>query len=110
MAAAIGPDLILLDHQLPGTTGAEVCRRRLQAATSPSADQEALAELLPPDLADLAPLLMATLGERQDAPMAGLVRLLERSLADPRRLRALLRFQAAVLTHEALTADAGRFT
>ena len=30
--------------------------------------------------------------------MAGLVELLERSLSDPRRLRALLRFQSAVIT------------
>ena len=27
MAATIRPDLILLDHQLPGTTGDQVCRR-----------------------------------------------------------------------------------
>src|SRR5207245_1790646 len=46
---------------------------------------------------------------RQDAPMAGLVRLLERGLADPRRLRALLRFQAAFLAHEVLTGDSGLF-
>src|SRR5262249_7933203 len=30
MAAAIGPDLILLDHQLPGTTGDQVCRSLLE--------------------------------------------------------------------------------
>ena len=29
-AASIAPDLILLDHQLPGTTGDEVCRKLLQ--------------------------------------------------------------------------------
>ena len=29
MAASIAPDLILLDHQLPGTTGDFVCRRLL---------------------------------------------------------------------------------
>src|ERR1700704_6043649 len=31
MARTIAPDLILLDHQLPGTTGDEVCRRLLQS-------------------------------------------------------------------------------
>src|SRR3954447_16499042 len=31
MAEAIRPDLILLDHQLPGTTGDEVCRRLLES-------------------------------------------------------------------------------
>ena len=33
-AEAIRPDLILLDHQLPGTTGDEVCRRLLQSETT----------------------------------------------------------------------------
>ncbi len=60
-------------------------------------------------MADLAPLLAITLAESQDASMSGLVRLLERSLSDPRRLRALLRFQAAVLTHGALTGEPGKF-
>ena len=39
--------------------------------------------------------------------MSGLVKLLERSLSDPRRLRALLRFQSAVLTYWALTGEPG---
>ena len=30
MAREIKPDLILLDHQLPGTTGLEVCRKIIQ--------------------------------------------------------------------------------
>ena len=42
--------------------------------------------------------------------MAGLVKMLERSLSDPRRLRALLRFQAAVLTYQATTGEPGKFT
>jgi CheY-like chemotaxis protein len=41
--------------------------------------------------------------------MSGLIRLLERSLSDPRRLRALLRFQAAWLTHLATTGAPGKF-
>jgi DNA-binding response OmpR family regulator len=90
--------------------GFDLASGRIQAATSPSAVQDRLAELLPPELSDLAPLLMVTLGERQDAPMSGLVRLLERSMGDPHRLRALLRFQAGVLTYAALVADPGRFT
>jgi CheY-like chemotaxis protein len=36
--------------------------------------------------------------------------MLERSLADPRRLRALLRFQAALLTYKALTGEPGKFS
>ena len=64
---------------------------------------------LPAELADLGPLLALTLGEQQDASMAGLVKMLERSLSDPRRLRALLRFQAAVLTYLATTGEPGKF-
>ena len=63
----------------------------------------------PAELSDLGPLLALTLGEQQDASMAGLVKMLERSLSDPRRLRALLRFQAAVLTYRAMTGEPGKF-
>ncbi len=83
---------------------------RVQAVYSPSLPTDRLAGALPPELADLAPLTMVTLGEHQDASMSGLVRLLERSLADPRRLRALLRFQAAWLTYHALTGGPGPVT
>src|SRR3954463_9310444 len=31
LARTIGPNLILLDHQLPGTTGDQVCRRLLES-------------------------------------------------------------------------------
>jgi CheY-like chemotaxis protein len=54
-------------------------------------------------------LLSITLGEQQDATVSGVVKLLERSLSDPRRLRSLLRFQSAVLTFLALTEVPGRF-
>jgi DNA-binding response OmpR family regulator len=83
---------------------------RVQAVYSPTVTADRLADRLPPELADLGPLLSVTLGEHQDASMSGLVRLLEKSLADPRRLRGLLRFQAAVLTFWALTGEAGRFS
>lgn len=83
---------------------------RIQAVVSPTAGSDQVSAYLPPEMSDLAPLLIVTLSERQDASMSGLVRLLERSLSNPRRLRALLRFQAAVLTYRALTADPGRFT
>jgi CheY-like chemotaxis protein len=83
---------------------------RIQAVVSPTTTADRLTPFLPPDMADLAPLLTITLGEQQDASMAGLVKLLERSLSDPGRLRALLKLQSAVLTHWALTAGPGRFT
>lgn len=82
---------------------------RIQAVVSSTVSPDRLFEFLPDDLADLAPLLAITMGETQDASMAGLVRLLEKSLADPRRLRTLLRFQAAVLTHWSLSGETGKF-
>ncbi len=82
---------------------------RIQAVFSPTITPDQLADRMPPELADLTPLLAVTLGERQDASMAGMVRLLEKSLSDPRRLRLLLRAQAAVLTFDALNGDPGRF-
>ena len=82
---------------------------RIQAVVSSTVSPDRLFEFLSEDLADLAPLLAITLGETQDASMTGLVRLLEKSLADPRRLRTLLRFQAAVLTHWSLSEETGKF-
>jgi CheY-like chemotaxis protein len=83
---------------------------RIQAVVSPTVGPDRLTPFLPPEMADLAPLLAITLAESQDASMSGLVRLLERSLSDPKRLRALLRFQSAVLTHWVLTGEPGKFT
>ena len=82
---------------------------RIQAVIAPTIAPTRLEAYLPPDLSELAPLLTITLGEHQDASMAGLVKLLERSLADPRRLRALLRFQSGVLTLWALRGEPGEF-
>ena len=83
---------------------------RIQAVYSQTISADRLAARLPADLADLGPLLSITLGENQDASMSGLVKLLERSLSDPRRLRALLRFQSAVLTYWTLTGETGKFS
>ncbi|MFO0909560.1 MAG: response regulator [Isosphaeraceae bacterium] len=82
---------------------------RIQAVYSSTIQPDRLAPFIPPEIADLSPLLAVTLAETQDASTSGLVKLLERSLSDPRRLRSLLRAQAAVLTHWALTSDPGRF-
>ena len=82
---------------------------RIQAVISPTVGPERIFPGLPADLTELAPLLAATLGERLDPSMKGLVNMLERSLADPRKLRALLRAQASILTHLALTAGPGQF-
>jgi len=82
---------------------------RVQAVYSPTTGPDRLEDRLPADLSDLGPLLALTLGEQHDASMAGLVKLLERSLSDPRRIRALLRFQASVLTYRAMTGEPGKF-
>jgi DNA-binding response OmpR family regulator len=82
---------------------------KVQAVYSPTITPDRLELDLPPELADLEALLPLTLGEHQDPTMSGLVKLLERSLADPRRLRALLRFQAAALVYRGMTAAPGTF-
>ena len=82
---------------------------RVQAVYSPTISPERLDGRLSPELGDLGPLLALTLGEQQDASTAGLVKMLERSLSDPKRLRALLRFQSAVLTYLATTGEPGKF-
>src|SRR5271165_5014034 len=83
---------------------------RVQAVYSPTIRPDRLDGLLPTELSELCPLLALTLGEQQDASMAGLVKMLERSLSDPKRLRGLLRFQAASLTYQGLTGVPGKFS
>lgn len=82
---------------------------RIQAVYSPTIGPERLSDVFPEEIVDLAPLLGLTLSEHQDASMSGLVKMLERSLSDPRRLRALLRFQSSMLTYWAITAEPGTF-
>ncbi len=82
---------------------------RIQAAVSGTITPEQIQPCLPPEMSDLTPMLSLTLAERQDARMSGMVRLLEQSLSDPRRLRALLRVQAAILTYWAMSNARGRF-
>jgi DNA-binding response OmpR family regulator len=83
---------------------------RIQAVFSQTVDPDRIAEAVPGELEDLVPLLGVTLGERHDATMSGLIKMLERSLSDPRRLRALLRVQAAALAHMALSGGPGKFS
>jgi len=82
---------------------------RIQAVYSPNAPTEEVARCLPEELSDLAPLLTVTLTEQRDPQMGGLVNLLQKSLSDPRRLRALLRAQAAILTYGTLHSRVGEF-
>jgi CheY-like chemotaxis protein len=82
---------------------------RVQAVYSPTFSPDRVEHWLPEELIELAPLLALTLGEQRDSSTAGVVKLLERTLTDPRRIRSLLRFQASVLTFEAITAEPGKF-
>ncbi len=82
---------------------------RIQAVYSSTITPDRITPFLPRELSDLAPLLTVTLGEQSNESMASMVKLLERSLSDPRRLRSLLRFQASVLAHWALTGETGAF-
>src|SRR5262245_15962628 len=77
----------LTNHQQNGRLTLEVGKDRVrfalaggrvQAVYSPTIGPERLEDRLPSELSDLAPLLALTLGEQQDASMAGLVKLLER--------------------------------
>lgn len=83
---------------------------RIQAVVSSTFHPDRLSALVPPEMADLAPLTAITLREQQDAQTSGLIRMLERSLTDPRRIRSLLRFQSAVLAYHALKCEPGRFS
>jgi CheY-like chemotaxis protein len=87
-----------------------VAEGRIQAVHSPTVPPEEVAALLPEGLRDLSPLLVATMGEQLDPSMKGLVRMLEQTLSAPQRLKSLLRSQAAILCHLALTSEAGRFS
>lgn len=83
---------------------------RIQGVYSPTIRPERLVDCLPPEMSDLAPLVAITLGEACDPSMSGLVKLVERSLSDPRRLRALLRAQSAILSVWAVTGEPGQFS
>jgi DNA-binding response OmpR family regulator len=108
----------LNNHQQTGRLTLEAGRDRLrfalgggrvQAVYSPTIRPDRLEGHLPSELSDLGPLLALTLSEHQDPSMAGLIKMLEASLSNPKRLRALLRFQAAVLTFQAATGEPGKF-
>jgi CheY-like chemotaxis protein len=87
-----------------------VASGRVQAAYSSTVNPDRVAALLPPELADMALLLPVSLAEQQDAQTSGLLKFVERSLSDPRRLRAFLRTQSSILAYWALTAEPGPFS
>ncbi len=72
---------------------------RIQGVASASFDPQTIVASLPDSLQDLAPLLQFTMSSGQSTQASGLVELMDKKMLDPRMLRALLRHQAAVLTH-----------
>lgn len=78
---------------------------RIQAVVSTSISVDQIAATLPEKMKDLGPLLKFTAGTGFSSQVDGLVELLDRKVLDPRMLKALLRHQAAVLTHHCFTAE-----
>jgi CheY-like chemotaxis protein len=62
---------------------------------------QSLIACLPESLVNLAPVLKMTLGGRSSNLFSSLIQLLDHKVLDPRLLRKLLRFQAAMLTWQA---------
>ena len=71
---------------------------RIQGVVSASFDPAQIASQLPDSLKELSPLLQFTMSNGTSTQIDGLVELMDRKVLDPRILRALLRYQAAVLT------------
>lgn len=72
---------------------------RIQAAVSSTVPPETVAETLPDSLQNVGPLLRFTMSSGSSSQVDGLVELLDRKVIDPRMLKTLLRYQAAVLAH-----------
>lgn len=82
---------------------------RIQTVVSASISPDYIAARLPEALIDLAPLLRFTMSSGFTSQIEGFVELLDRKVLDPRMLRTLLRFQAAVLTRYCLKSPAKCF-
>ena len=82
---------------------------RFQAVVSATVPPETVAETLPESLQNLGPLLRFTMSSGSSSQMDGLVELLDRKVIDPRMLKTLLRYQAAVLTRFCFTESPKQF-
>jgi CheY-like chemotaxis protein len=75
---------------------------------SPAFSQSMIA-CLPESLVNLAPVLKMTLGGSNSNLFSSLIQLLDHKVLDPRLLRKLLRFQAAMLTWQAMHQENSTF-
>ncbi len=82
---------------------------RIQAVCASGLNSEMISSRLPQALADLAPMVKFTLGGRNCSELDGLVELLNNKVLDPRLLRQLLRYQAAILIQHSFDADKKNF-
>ncbi len=82
---------------------------RIQAVTASGANRDHLIERLPESLRDLGPVLRLTVGGGSCTQVDGLVQLLDNKVLDPRLLKKLLRFQAALLIFDSLTGQVSSF-
>ena len=82
---------------------------RIQAAVSTTVPPETVAETLPDALQNVGPLLRFTMSSGSSSQVDGLVELLDRKVIDPRMLKTLLRYQAAVLTRFSFTSSPQSF-
>lgn len=76
---------------------------RIQGVVATGVDPKQIAKALPDTLRELAPVLNLTVGGRMSAEADGIVELLNNKVLDPRLLRTLLRFQAALLVQRCFT-------
>ena len=70
---------------------------RVQPSPGMASNPDDILSTLPESLRDLGPVLKLTVSGRSCSEVDGLVELLDRKVLDPRLLRSLLRFQAAML-------------
>lgn len=79
-------------------------RGRIQGVFASGLDGDTIDAMiahLPDSLSNLSPILRMTIGGRSSAEFSGFLQLLDQNVLDPRLLRKLLRFQAAMLTWHA---------
>jgi CheY-like chemotaxis protein len=82
---------------------------RIGGVTATGVDASSLAKRLPSALQSLAPVMNLTVSGQRSNELDGMLELVDRKVLDPRLLRSLLRYQAALLTMDCFTQDLGQF-
>ncbi len=87
-------------------------RGRIQGVDASGLGSEQIDDMvdhLPDSIRSLAPVLRMTIHGRSCAEVDGFVQLLDQKVLDPRLMKRLLRFQAAMLVRNAFEHDSGSF-